>query len=105
MITNKQVKKALDDCLRTRWEPAAASENGLIPANAPFCQLCEIFCFGKVALGCSACPLGVGGDGCMKLGSTYYKWWSRPDYQRKREAVAMRDKLIEVREHFFGDWK
>jgi hypothetical protein len=97
VITNRDVLNAINACLDTRWIPAAKDPYGQFPDGHPSCQLCKI-------LYCSSCPIAIYNkdETCGLRGSTHDQWrrsWSG----RKEAAVQMRDLLLKVRKHFFGE--
>jgi len=96
-ITNADVLKAINDCLETRWEPAAKRMDGHLQASAPRCQLCALFISGV----CTGCPIYVyTGKRCDEYGTTFDEWRYNPT---KQKAIAMRDELIATRKYFFGE--
>lgn len=102
IITNEQVKTALDECIRTRWEPAVKDE-GWLPIDAPACQLCDLFLV-RTDQGCDACPLKLHtGKSCCDAESNYSKWGRHRTLSHTAQAVL--DDLIGARKQFFGDWK
>ena len=108
MITNQQVKTALDECIETRWRPATKN-GGPLPLWAPGCQLCVLFII-DTNLGCEACPLKLHTRlDCCHEKANYSKWIQmdtfRPSPALQRRAQAVLDDLIGAREQFFGDWK
>ena len=97
MITNKEVLKAINDCINTRWKPAVKN-HGMLPFEAPFCQLCDLFRDND----CEGCPLDLVGKNCMDKGSPFYKWTHVNPTRVQNEAMNMVDTLVETRKHFFG---
>ena len=97
VITNADVLKAINGCLGTRWIPAAKDPDGQLPDGRPLCQLCKI-------LDCTSCPIAVYNkdETCGMPGSTY-DHWRRSGNSRNEAAVQMRDLLLKVRKHFFGE--
>ena len=97
VITNADVLKAINACLDTRWIPAAKDPYGQFPDNYPSCQLCKMF-------SCESCPIEIYNkdETCGLLGSTYGQWL-RSGHNRNEAAVQMRDLLLKVRKHFFGE--
>ena len=97
VITNADVLKAINACLDTRWIPAAKDPDGQFPDGPPSCQLCKI-------LYCPSCPIAIynKAETCGLRGSTYDQW-RNSGYNRNKAAVQMRDLLLKVRKHFFGE--
>ena len=93
-ITNAQVRQALIDGLKTRWEPAAQDQNGYLPEFAPSCQLCVTL------FDCTRCPVALLDDRCLRPNSIYKAW---SDRHTKEHAIAMRDLLRRCLKHFFGE--
>ena len=98
MITNKDVLTAINDCINTRWKPAVKN-NGWLPIEAPFCQLCDLFCSDI----CTGCPLDLLGMNCRKRGSPFYKWSKAHIAELPKEAMNMVNTLVKTRKHFFGE--
>ena len=93
-ITNAQVRQALIDGLKTRWEPAAKNRYGRLPESVPSCQLCATL------HDCTRCPVALLDNRCLRPNSIYSAW---SDRRTKKHAIAMRDLLRRCLKHFFGE--
>lgn len=112
MITNQQVKDALDECINERWKEIV---KGATERQLPSCALCELFGGGNryassltgtvPAWECEGCPVYLrnGGKGCAD-GSQYTEWSRRGRQERpvRTRARNMLKFLQDTRKHFFG---
>ncbi len=76
--------QATSECLRTRWLPAEASPTGLMPPNAPWCQLCELAPLDS----CELCPLYVAFNGCGP--KSPFHLWHHAHVDDEKRAMASR---------------
>lgn len=103
-LTVAQVRKALRDCIETRWKPAAERATGRLPRNAPDCQLCGLFANGAGdGPICAGCPIRekTGDTACE--GTPYWYWdYVSSSGNARKEAQAMLTFLQDLDHHYFG---
>lgn len=82
---SKENIKAIKECLITRWIPAMFDDRGMLPKDAPDCQLCMLHA--GYPHYCEKCPVfrRTGIDNCE--GSPYVKWIDAPNIHERRKAA------------------